>query len=145
MDATDAALGVLARWSADQRVAYLFRCLARYGRLWGLYDGGWASVRQPGEGEAIMIWPLAWLARAYARRSDELGSFAANWIGLGEWRRAWLPGMARDGTRLSLCPLLLPGDEGCRHVFCTAQRFGEDFDSFILSGWGLQAGDGEVG
>lgn len=94
--------------SAEKRYRYFVGRVADCGELWGLRDdGGWVMS---GDGTGVQyfpVWPHPKFAETCAR--DEWNGNQPSRIELAAWMDRWLPGMAHDGKRVQVFPVV-----GCK-------------------------------
>ncbi|WP_043931732.1 DUF2750 domain-containing protein [Bacillus sp. EB01] len=85
---------------AQKRYEYFIKKVADYEQLWGLYEGGWAISEDDNGNKLIPFWPK----REFAELSSikEWSHYQPKKIDLEDFISKWIPGMKRDGLRVSV-------------------------------------------
>ncbi len=94
--------GAVAALDAEGRYDHFLERMGAGDPVWGLCgDDGWVILSDEGD-EHLPVWPHAELARQWIE-----GPYAdcrPTPITAADWREKWLPGMARDGLLVAVCP-----------------------------------------
>lgn len=85
-----------------KRYEYFIHRVCDTRKIWGLYDGGWASLGD-GEKKLIPFWPH----EAYASRfrATDWSAYAPKEIELGVFLESWIPGMRSAGASPAIFPV----------------------------------------
>lgn len=88
----------------EERLAHVLDSMMKNKSVIGLMgDSGWILMTSNGE-TYLPIWPNETLAMAWGE--VESPNAKPKEIEKDEWLEAWLPGMAKNGTLVLVCPLL---------------------------------------
>src|SRR4051812_8150468 len=92
-----------------RRYEYFVHRVCDTRKVWGLYDGGWASLRD-GDQKLIPLWPH----EAYATRfkKEDWISYTPKEIELGVFLEQWISGLRSEGIQ----PAIFPVDSGAAVV-----------------------------
>jgi hypothetical protein len=87
---------------AKKRYEYFIHRVCDTRKVWGLHDGGWASLGD-GDRKLIPFWPHD----AYAARfqTGDWSTYMPKEIELGVFLDRWIPGMRSDGTAPAIFPV----------------------------------------
>ena len=88
------------RLPGEKRYEYFIKRVSDSNRLWGLWNDGWAmGVTNDGR-KTIPVWPAAEYAELC--RKDDWQAYTPKSIDLHEFMNHFLPGLVRDGVRVSI-------------------------------------------
>jgi hypothetical protein len=85
-----------------RRYAYFIRRVCDTRKVWGLHDGGWASLGD-GDKKLIPFWPHETYAARF--KKDDWSSYAPKEIELGVFLERWIPGMRSEGIEPAIFPV----------------------------------------
>jgi Protein of unknown function (DUF2750) len=88
--------------NSEQRFNYFLRKVTDFESVWGLFNDGWAVVRND-QGEGIPFWPEAEFADLCA--TDAWVGYSAKEIKLSDFMGKWLPGMNIDNKSAFIFPV----------------------------------------
>jgi hypothetical protein len=99
---SDKEIAAMVSAEGKKRYEYFIHRVCDTGKVWGLFDGGWASL---GDGTTKMI-PF-WPHEAYAIRfaTGDWSSYAPKEIDLDVFMDRWIPGMKADGVGPAIFPV----------------------------------------
>jgi hypothetical protein len=112
---------LLAR-SEPERYEYLIKKAADTEHLWSLWTpAGWALSGHEEHKEMIPVWPHERFAAACATAAWQ--GYEPRSISIRDWLEKWIPGMLRDGRKISGFPL-----PSGRAVVVAPDRMREDLE-----------------
>ncbi|MBI5426634.1 MAG: DUF2750 domain-containing protein [Opitutae bacterium] len=85
-----------------KRYEYFIHRVCDTRKVWGLHDGGWASLGD-GDKKWIPFWPHEIYASRF--RTADWSSYVPKEIELGAFLDRWLPGMRADGVAAAIFPV----------------------------------------
>ena len=97
----DSLLGADAR----HRYAYFIERVCEARKVWGLFNGGWATLCE-GSDTFIPFWPHPTYAERF--RTGAWHAYQVKEIELSTFMERWIPGMKKDG----IGPAIFPVSEG---------------------------------
>jgi hypothetical protein len=91
-----------------KRFDYFVKKVADFGKVWGLFDKGWAMAGDDNGQEVLLLWP----AKQYAQLSavKDWASFQPMEISLEEFLNEWIPQMVKRNERIGV--FLAPDGKG---------------------------------
>ena len=87
--------------SAAQAEAF-YQEVLRLGQVWAIRDEAGFPAPMTPEGRAMPFWSARSRAIKVIENVDAYEGFEPVGLTLDEWRRRWLPGLAKDGIRVGL-------------------------------------------
>lgn len=93
-------LEAVIKLPANKRYEYFIKKVVDFEEVWGLYHDGWA-ISQDDTGKMLMpFWPKKEFAELCS--IEEWSDYTPKSIDLDEFINDWLPGIKKDGYKLSI-------------------------------------------
>lgn len=83
-----------------KRYEYFVKKVVDWEEVWGLYQDGWAMTKDDNGNLLIPFWPRKEFAQFCA--TGEWEGYTSELIELDEFLNEWLPGIKKDGYKLSI-------------------------------------------
>jgi hypothetical protein len=100
MKVTQKEIEAVLKLPGEKRYQYFIKRVADANKLWGLWNDGWAmGITNDGQ-KTIPFWPAAEYAELC--RKDDWQMYTSKSLDLHEFMDRFLPGLVRDGVRVSI-------------------------------------------